>query len=334
MAEIRFREIEELLKEGLAVGEEDISRTALEGEGTLSEAREADKEEIIARSLGLPDELASDACEIVFGISEMLEEGMSAAFCYLDEVLYARVYDGERYVFPLPFMMTDDADAAGACMNLARYSTRELIPLFMTDVPRDAIDFICGIFPHVDAYAYADDEDTFYIKVNNECDMQGDFPTIQHGGITLDPICEADLDAYARLCRDRELNKYWGYDVDSDNPDGASRFYLDTVRDEFSRGVAITLAIREGGAFVGEATVYGFDYRGCASIAVRVLPEHHSRGIGSRATSALIELARAIGLSCVTAQIMEENIASVKMTSKLMQLEKRENGKVYFTLSL
>ena len=48
-----------------------------------------------------------------------MDDGMSVAFTYCDEVLYARIFDGEKYVFPLPFVLTDEADAEGACTNLS-----------------------------------------------------------------------------------------------------------------------------------------------------------------------------------------------------------------------
>ncbi len=259
---------------------------------------------------------------------------MSLALAYCDEVLYARVYDGERYVFPLPFMLTDGADAEGACISLAAYSAREMVPLIITDVPRDELEFLCSVFPHVDAYAYEDDEDAFFVKVNNECDMLDEIPSIELDGITLDELSDADRERYAELCRDRDLNKYWGYDVDSDNPEGDADFYLEVVRRELADGVAITLAVREGGELAGEATIYGFDYRGKASIAVRVMRDRHSRGIGSRATRALIELAGRIGLSTLTAEILNENEKSIKMTSKYMEPIRRTESKTFFTLSL
>lgn len=249
-------------------------------------------------------------------------------------MLYARIFDGERYVFPLPFMLSDTADAEGACVSLVFYACREMIPLIITDVPREEIEFLCNIFPHVDAYTYDDDDDSFYVKVNNECDMLDCIPTVELDGIVLSEITDSDKDKYAELCRDRKLNRFWGYDVDSDNPDGDSEFYLNTVRREFSDGVAITLAIRESGEFVGEATVYNFDFRGMASIAVRVLPECHSRGIGSRAVKALIKLSREIGLKQLSTEVLNENEISIKMTSKYMSIKKRTESKTYFTLML
>ena len=316
MADIRFKEIQEILGEAEEQNQEALC------------------EEKIISALSVPNDLAPDALEIILGLAECSDGYDSVAFSYLDEVLYVRVYDGEKYLFPLPFMLTETADAQGACVNLAAYSVREMIPLIITDVPRDELEFISSVFPHIDAYTYEDDDDSFFIKVNNECDMISDVPTFELDGIVLDELCDGDREVYAELCRDRELNRFWGYDADEDNPDGNADFYLDVARREFADGIAITLAVREGGKFVGEATVYGFDYRGSASIAVRILKGSHSRGLGSRATKALISLAKSIGLSRLSAEILNENEASVRMTEKFMSLESRTETKTYFTLSL
>ena len=316
MAEMHFREMQELCTESWWQDQESLCK------------------EKIADWLSVPEHLSEDAMEIISGLCECVDGAELLALAYCDDVLYARIFDGEKYLFPLPFMLTESADAEGACANIAAYSVREMIPLIITDVPRDELEFLISVFPHIDAYTYEDDDDTFFVRVNNECDMLSELPKIELDGITLDEIGDEDKEKYATLCRDRSLNKYWGYDVDEDNPDGNADFYLSVARREFSEGVAITLAIRDGGEFVGEATIYGFDYRGSASIAVRVLREYHSKGIGSRATKALISLAKSIGLSCLYAEILNENEGSIKMTSKLMNLEKRTECKTYFTLSL
>jgi GNAT superfamily N-acetyltransferase len=140
-------------------------------------------------------------------------------------------------------------------------------------------------------------------------------PSIELDGITLNEILDTDKERYATLCSDKDLNKYWGYDVEEDNPDGDPDFYLETAKMEFDEGIAITLAIRECDELVGEATVYAFDYRGTASIAVRVLKDCHSRGIGSRAVKALIELVRTsygqdVGIVWTHNMMMDERVAS------------------------
>ena len=65
-------------------------------------------------------------------------------------------------------MLSDDADLAEGCRNLAKYSRRELIPLIISDIPRDELSVITDLFRYVDATCYDDDDDTFFVKVNNE----------------------------------------------------------------------------------------------------------------------------------------------------------------------
>ena len=259
---------------------------------------------------------------------------MSVAYSYREAVLYVRIYDTERYVFPMPFMLSDDADLAEACRNLARYARRELIPLVISDIPREELGVLTGIFRYVDACCYEDDEDTFFIRVNNECDMCEELPKAEADGIRLDALCEADDVEYAALCRNRELNKFWGYDVDVDNPDATDSYYRSVAERELADGVAMTFAIRLDGEFAGEATIYDFDYFGSAAIALRILPRFHRRGIGSRSLGVLIDVARRMGLTHLRTEIMNENISSIKMTSKFMNVEKIENSKTRFTLQL
>ena len=327
MAEIHFREIQELCGRALEEGEKLSDKT-------LEEAQELDCKKEIIEALSVESEFLDDVFEIILGIFESMTDVTSAAFAYFDKVLYVRIYDGERYVFPLPFMLVEDADAEAACLNLASYARRELIPFIITDVPREELEFLCSVFPHIDAFTYEDDDDSFYVKVNNECDMLDEIPTIEIDGITLDEIRDSDKEKYAQLCRDRDLNKYWGYDVDADNPEGDADYYLDIARREINDGVAIALAVRENGEFVGEATIYDFDFRGCASIAVRILPSQHSRGLGSRAIKALIEYARMICLNEIRAEVLSENEKSIKMTSKYMRITNQTKSKVYFALPL
>lgn len=281
-----------------------------------------------------PEEFSEDIFAICMDIISCLDSGMSVAFAYDYEILFVRIYDGERYIFPLPFMLTDSADLCRACLDLSLYARREMIPLIISDIPREELPVLQELFPHIDANCYGEDEDSFIVKVNSECDMLEEMPTYEMGDIRLDRILPADIEQYAALCRNRDLNRYWGYDADVDNPSGDEQYYLDVAEREFFDGVAVTLAIRYRGKFVGEAVIYDFDYLGGAQIAVRVLPEFHGLGVGKSSVKSLIELSRSIGLKKVYAEILEENVASIKMTSSVMGDGIRDKGKVKFAFSL
>ena len=77
MAEIHFRKIQELLGEDV---------------GEIQGLRD---QEGIIRSLSIDESQSDDALEIILGLAESMGEGMESAFAYRDDVLYARIYDGE-----------------------------------------------------------------------------------------------------------------------------------------------------------------------------------------------------------------------------------------------
>lgn len=259
---------------------------------------------------------------------------MTLAYAYDSDVLYVRIFDGDRYVFPMPFALVDDVDIEMALINLSVYARRQLVPLIISDIPREYLEILTAVFPHIDATCYEDDDDTFFVRVNNECDLLESIPEAVSGDVRLDLISSDDAEDYAALCSDLELNKHWGYDASADNPDADANYYLSVVERELNDGVALTLAIRYRGRFAGEAVIYDFDYFGSASVAVRVLPEFHGMGVGTSALSALIELSSRIGLCSLRTEIMNENLASIKMTSKCMKLEKVGKYKTNFTLTL
>ena len=272
-------------------------------------------------------DILTDMLEVSDGVTEV-------AVCLISDTLLFRIYDGGEYLFPCPIGLLDGWDFKSACLALAEYTVKELIPLRLTDVPREELASLSRIFPHIDATAYSDDEDTFFVKVNNECDMLDVFPTFEGERISLGRITEECGGAYANLCRDRELNRFWGYDVSEDMPNAPDEYFLSVVDNEFRDGVSLTLGVFYGGEFIGEAVVYNFDYLGGASIGVRLLPEFHGHGFGGESVESLISLCRDIGLSVVRAEVLVDNRCSVKMTARYMDEVKREQSKVYFTKTL
>ena len=80
MAEIHFHEVQEYFVE------------------SLEEVQGLCNEEGIIALLGIPTELSEDAIEIICSLYESAEGNV--AFAYLDGVAYARIFDGEKYLFP------------------------------------------------------------------------------------------------------------------------------------------------------------------------------------------------------------------------------------------
>lgn len=274
-------------------------------------------------------------CDIIESFRGLeAESGAEVGVCLCRDCLLVRICSEGEYMFVYPIRLCDGADAQGACREIAAYSMRELIPLRFTDVPREELAELGAIFPHMDARAYDDDEDTFFVSIRNESDKVERGETFSFEDITLDFLHDSDAADYAALCSDRELNRYWGYDAYADNAEADPTVYLETARREYESGVAITLAIRRSGKFIGEAVVFDFDYAGTATVGVRLLPSFHGVGLGRMSARGLVAFCRHIGLEHLCASVMEENAPSVRIFSSIMSECGRENGRISYRLDL
>ena len=268
---------------------------------------------------------------------EIAAEGAEVAVTAAYGELLVRIYDNGRYSFVFPIEVGEATDTDAALFALADYSVRELIPFYLTDTPREELDRLRRLFSHLDARAYDDDEDSFVALVHSECDMLDEVPTFSCGGITLSAITADDIPAYAALSRSEQVNRYWGYDYREDESEAQDEYFLRVAESEFARGVAVCFAVREGDCsspMLGEAVLFDFDYRGGAMAAVRLLPEHWGRGVGSLAFGALVSAAREIGVKHLRAEVMMENAASLAMTGKHMERSGERDGKVLFSAEL
>lgn len=269
--------------------------------------------------------------DILSDLLSLADEGVEAAVCYTPDVLFIRIFDGE-YLFPWPVGLRDGWDAREALSKIADYAVREMIPLVLTEVERDELPLLTSLFSSLDARAYEDDEDLFFIRVENECLRLSEMPTRSYGRIELKKIDKKSSARYAKLCRNEEVNKYWGYDFRLDEPNAADKYFLRVAEDEFRRGVAITLGAFVDGKLIGEGLIWGFDYRGCASLGVRLLPDYQGRGYGSEIFSALILLSEEIGLSELRAEVLHENVRSIALCKKFLHEYARDEEKVYYSL--
>ena len=268
--------------------------------------------------------------ELIESFTDLACEVPEVALSFAGGCMLVRIYDEDRYLFIFPIALSDDAYVAVALDALAEYIRREMLTFVMSDVPREGLELVSTMFPHVDAMAYEDDDDLFAVAVKNELDMVEEYPTVTVGDVTLSPLTDADTAAYTALCSDRELNKYWGYDDLADNPTADPEIFMLTAEREKRESIALSLAIRRGGKYLGEAVIYDFDFKEGAEIGIRILPEFHGGGLGLVALDGLIKYARELGLTTLRARVRAENTAAIRMTKKRMAEVKREDGVVHF----
>ena len=270
--------------------------------------------------------------------AEMMLEDFRGLATEIDEVAVAvsggcmlvRVLDGGDYMFIFPIMLSEEGNPSVALISLSEYVRREMLPFLLTDVPREGVDILTDVFAHVDARAYEDDEDIFAEIVKNEIDMIEEYPTVKSGDLTLSVITDADALEYTRLCSDRELNKYWGFDDLADNPSGDPEIFMLIAEREKKDGIALSLAVRRDGKYLGEAVIYNCDFNGEAEVGIRILPEYHRGGVGLLALDGIIKYCREIGIVTMRARVKEENIPALKLMKKRFVETERHNGVVHF----
>ncbi len=254
--------------------------------------------------------------EIVSSFSDIDENECEFGFALFGRLLLVRIYDGEVYSFVYPIALSDGQDEREALTEIGRYAVREEIPLVFCDVPYECIETVEGLFRFTKTYR---DGESCVIEVLNELMCAEDIPHLSDGVVTLSPLSAEDIPDYARLCRDAQLNKYWGYDVHADMPYAPDEYFYQAAERCAEEGTALSLAVRADGEFAGEAVLWGFDLHGSAELAFRILPRLQNRTYGKRTLSLLLKLGDELGLFEMRASVMQENIPSVKLLDRQME---------------
>ena len=291
---------------------------------------EENVEALAARLASECDGSAEETAEVIESFLSLIDEGdIEVGVCSVGGCLVARIFDMGRYMFVYPIELSESADAHAAISAIREYARLEELPLVITDIPRECLGELAPLFNHTVIDAEEGGE-SFRLEARSECALLDEVPSVILDGITLDEPREEDIPSLARLNRDRELNKYWGYDYREDAPSAPDGYFLEVARRELYMGTAITLAGRLCGEYIGECVIYGFDLSGGAEVGVRILPEHQGSGFGTRALFALSSLARDIGLGRLYCRVLEENLPSLRLMRKVFLETRREDGKVYF----
>ena len=236
-----------------------------------------------------------------------------------------RIYDGRGYSFT--YLSEECAEA------VREYALREEIPLVFVGVPREALGALLSGYRHADIDAEDSGSLTYRVSLKSEISLISEFPTAECSGVVLGEILDKDIPDYARLSRETADLGVWGYDYREDIKEPSDEYFLSEARADFARGAAMSLAVRYEGKFIGEAVLYRFDLSGGADIAIRLLPEWRSRGLGSHALSALLSVAEDIGLVKLRAEVMHRNLPSIALFSSFMDEVGRDGERVYFELS-
>ena len=157
--------------------------------------------------------------------------------------------------------------------------------------------------------------DKYNLAIHRPIDTLSKFPEIRTQRLVLKKIGKEDTAEYARLARDEELNRYWGYDWKKDAPeDVADEWFLKDVYTDFKNKDEIRLGIYSEGTLIGEATLYNFGYRAEAEFGVRVSKEYQGRGFAKEAAIGLCGYGFSVlNLERIEAKCYKPNQPSAKM---------------------
>lgn len=262
-------------------------------------------------------------------IDSLLDDEGEVGLCGACGCLLIRIFDGE-YSFLYPVELTDDADPDTACDEIRLYAMKEEIPLVFTDVPSDSLGSLISGYRHASVDASDPDREAYTLRMHTEAALLDEIPTLDFGEITLDALTEADDGDYARLSKDVETNKFWGYDYTADVESPTDDYFRNEAEAEFSRGVAMSFAVRREGEFVGEATLYAFDYLGGCELGIRILPEHRRGGLAGMIIDGFTDQGARLGLTHIRATVMAENTPSVGLCTKHFEDFTREGDLIKF----
>ena len=249
----------------------------------------------------------------LLGLAEEMDEDFSVAVCLSHGAFFTRRTFGGVYEFTLPYPCLDGFCMESALSALEEYAKRQEIPLVLCDLTEEDLDLLVDRYAHpsIDAICPDGDVPLYRLEVVTEAMALEELPTLVGDRITLTAPDEKDTVAYGRLCRDEEMIALWGYDFREDMPDATDADLFFECTREFRSGRTVPFFIYARGAFVGEALLYGFDGRGGAEFAIRILPEHRRMGYAKETLSLLFDFAfGALGMSYLDGSCLPANTAS------------------------
>ena len=270
-------------------------------------------------------EYISDACGF---------DGFDVAFACCHGAFMMRYYSEDAgYHFEAPIPLSGECDFSAAYAEISEYCKAQSVQEIVVGVPPEHKEMMLR---GAERYNVAEDEDgSLVVEILTECMLLDDIPEVMCEDLYLGEFALSYASEYEKLIKNVNLNRYFGYNITDDLPDGNGVDFIKLIRDDFDRSESITLAAtvmseNGGNVFVGEGTLYAFDGRGGASLSFRVLPEYHGRGFGKKIFAALFRIAEQIGVHTLFAEVMRENAPSLHILESYSAPAKLERGKYKF----
>ena len=245
--------------------------------------------------------------------------------------------DEAGYYFSAPYPLTEKAEVASAYKAISDYCRLEAIRETIVDIPEDELELAKRGAEHYDIDS--DEDGMCMLSIYNECMLIDEIPEVMIDDVYLGEFAMSYAFDYEKMLKNENLNLHYGYNLLEDIPGATGKDMIENARKEFENGESITLAatvLSESGenVFVGEGTIYGFDGRGAAYSAFRVLPEWQGRGIGKKIFRGLLKISGEIGLKKLLAEVKKENQASLALMNSFGAPEYFDEKKYSYSFAI
>ncbi len=263
-------------------------------------------------------------------------DGCECDFALSHGTLVTRIFDDNAgYMLGFPTPVEEEHSVEDALGEITDYCMTQQISEVICDVPRDALGMLLRGVRHAEIHAMDTLGECFLVEIKNELSMLTAEIEFSWQGLSLTPPEQCYAENYGALVRDAEHNKYYGYEITDDKPNITAAEMVAEARRELESCCALTLFVSEAGDFIGEGVLYNFDGRGTAELSFRVSRDKCGRGYGRKILSALIEIARQIGLIILKARVHKENRDSLHLVEDARFITVGREGECHlFTLDL
>lgn len=151
--------------------------------------------------------------------------------------------------------------------------------------------------------------------------------------LTIEDVTEKDKEVYARICKDDDLNAYYGYDYreDLNGCEPTADYFYGFMQSLKDKKEEYSFAVKKDGEIVGELVLYNFNYRGEAEIGFRFLREYQGAGYAYESASALVRYATEVcGATAIACRAYKKNLPSLSLIKKLGFEKVRETEEMCF----
>ncbi|MBO5788800.1 MAG: GNAT family N-acetyltransferase [Clostridia bacterium] len=266
------------------------------------------------------------------GIEELVEELLSLS---LPDERYALsngclttmyLADGD-VLFALPQPYTEDGSVEDALTELEELVRHADLPLRYVGVVPSEFPFLLSRYRHTNVDLIDKTDGTYRVCVLTEPMLFSEIPEISGERLTLSLIDASDGEVLEHLDKDAETARYFRVER-SGEVEGTA---LERALSEYESGISIPLAIRQNGETLGDLTLYAFDGKGGAEVALRILPEKRRQGFAKEALECAFCFAEGIlSLSHLDGVVKVENAPSLALCSKLMTEIQNDGERVTF----